>query len=61
MRRSPEEFEIVHQGGVGVHLGKGSYGAVKLVKDRTNGVLYAMKIVIYFKHVDGQKRNIRIL
>lgn len=45
MRRSPEEFEIVHQGAGGGHLGKGSYGAVKLVKDKTNGMLYAMKIV----------------
>lgn len=36
MRRTLEEFDIVHQGGVGVHLGKGSYGAVKLVKDKNN-------------------------
>jgi len=26
-------------------LGKGSYGSVKLVKDKDDGVLYAMKIV----------------
>jgi hypothetical protein len=46
MRRTPDEFEIVHQGGGG-NLGKGSYGAVKLVRDRCNGLLYAMKIVYH--------------
>ena len=43
MRRNPEEFEIVHQGG---NLGRGSYGSVKLVKDKKNGLFYAMKIVM---------------
>jgi len=35
MRRKPEEFEIVHQGGG--QLGRGSYGQVKLVKDKITG------------------------
>lgn len=26
-------------------LGKGSYGCVKLVKDKQNGQMYAMKVV----------------
>lgn len=30
-------------------LGKGSYGRVKLVRDRSDGKLYALKIVLYFK------------
>lgn len=42
MRRKPEEFEIVNKK---ADLGKGSYGEVKLVKDKTNEKEYAMKIV----------------
>lgn len=30
-------------------LGKGSYGCVKLVKDKDDGLLYAMKIVNMLK------------
>lgn len=33
MRRKPEEFEII-QVGTRTELGKGSYGCVKLVKDK---------------------------
>ena len=44
IKRRPEEFEII-QLGTRTELGKGSYGCVKLVKDRQNGKLFAMKIV----------------
>lgn len=42
MKRSPEEFEIVYDY---PQLGKGSFGAVRLVRDKSNSQLYAMKIV----------------
>lgn len=49
-------------------LGKGSYGCVKLVKDKEDGILYAMKIVncseafkiIFFFKIDFQKNHFRI-
>jgi hypothetical protein len=42
MKRKPEDFECVSNV---AQLGKGSFGAVKLVKDKSTGALYAMKIV----------------
>lgn len=36
VRRRPEEFEIIMIGNK-QELGRGSYGSVKLVKDKTNG------------------------
>jgi hypothetical protein len=44
MKRTQEEFDIIPstEGG---YLGKGSFGIVKLAKDRSTGILYAMKIV----------------
>lgn len=44
MKRTPAEFDILHEE---QDLGKGSFGVVKKVKDRTNGQLYAMKIVLW--------------
>lgn len=32
-------------------LGKGSYGSVRLVKDKSDNCLYAMKIVSFFKYL----------
>ena len=43
MKRTPEEFELIYDY---PQLGKGSFGAVRLVKDKANGQLFAMKIVI---------------
>ncbi|KAM3135298.1 hypothetical protein pb186bvf_012596 [Paramecium bursaria] len=64
MRRKPEEFEII-QVGTRTELGKGSYGCVKLVKDKQNGKLYAMKImnkrsVFDYCSVENLKREIKI-
>ena len=44
IRRKIEEFELI-QNGRQADLGKGSYGQVKLVKDKINQKEYAMKIV----------------
>lgn len=41
-KRTVSDYEIVNQGS----LGRGSFGCVKLVRDRITGLLYAMKIVI---------------
>jgi serine/threonine protein kinase len=51
MRRKAEDFEPVKTGKI--DLGRGSYGSVKLVRDKQNGKEYAMKIVRQsFKHLD---------
>jgi serine/threonine protein kinase len=58
MRRKPEEFEPINKGGKG-DLGKGSYGSVKLVRDKTNGKEFAMKIVDHELHsLDAQTLDI---
>lgn len=46
MRKTAEDFEIVSRNGMEVDLGRGASGQVKLVKDRSNGRHYAMKLVI---------------
>jgi len=63
IRRKPEEFEVISKGGSS-ELGKGSYGQVKLVRDRMNGKEFAMKIVatLLFKtSLDFKKDDLRIL
>ncbi|CAD8191316.1 unnamed protein product [Paramecium pentaurelia] len=64
VRRKPEEFEIIIIGSK-QELGRGSYGSVKLVKDKQNGQLYAMKImnkrqVFEYCSVENLKREIKI-
>ncbi|CAD8116245.1 unnamed protein product [Paramecium primaurelia] len=64
VRRKPEEFEIITIGNK-QELGRGSYGSVKLVKDKQNGLLYAMKImnkrqVFEYCSVENLKREIKI-
>lgn len=61
IRRSPEEFETLGAPA----LGQGSYGKVVMVRDRTDGTLYAMKIVDKKFHksevfVNNLKLEIRI-
>jgi hypothetical protein len=59
MKRKPEDFELVQQVS---QLGRGSFGAVKLVKDRSNGTLFAMKIVmIASAMLDEQEGDLRVL
>lgn len=59
MKRSPEEFEIVYDY---PQLGKGSFGAVRLVRDKSNSQLYAMKIVHpSTKILDEQEGHLWIL
>ena len=61
MRRKPEEFEVINRGGK-TELGKGSYGSVKLVKDKQNGKEFAMKIVLYWSRcLDAKTLDILIL
>lgn len=56
MKRSPEEFEIVFDY---PQLGKGSFGAVRLVRDKSNSQLYAMKIVDFLsEYLDEQERHL---
>ncbi|CAD8181572.1 unnamed protein product [Paramecium pentaurelia] len=62
MKRSAEEFEVIYDY---PQLGKGSFGAVRLVKDRTNGQLHAMKImnkkdIFEYCSIENLKREIRI-
>ncbi|CAK79754.1 unnamed protein product (macronuclear) [Paramecium tetraurelia] len=62
MKRTPEEFELIYDY---PQLGKGSFGAVKLVKDKTNEQLYAMKIInkkdiFEYCSIENLKREIRI-
>ncbi|CAD8155950.1 unnamed protein product [Paramecium pentaurelia] len=56
-KRSVSEFEIVNQGS----LGRGSFGCVKLARDRQTGLLYAMKIIEkQGVSIENLKREIRI-
>lgn len=74
MKRTPEEFEIIPSS-EGGYLGKGSFGIVKLARDKLSGILHAMKIVTFFFlfffkmnkkdlfeycSIDNLKREIRI-
>jgi serine/threonine protein kinase len=44
MKRAADEFEIISSANGG-YLGKGSFGIVKLAREKSSGILYAMKIV----------------
>ncbi|CAD8100213.1 unnamed protein product [Paramecium sonneborni] len=64
IRRSPEDFEIIIKDNK-MELGKGSYGCVKLVKDKQNGQMYAMKVmnkkqIFEYCSVENLKREIKI-
>ncbi|CAK88959.1 unnamed protein product (macronuclear) [Paramecium tetraurelia] len=64
IRRSAEDFEIIIKDNK-MELGKGSYGCVKLVKDRQNGQMYAMKVmnkkqIFEYCSVENLKREIKI-
>ncbi|CAK71603.1 unnamed protein product (macronuclear) [Paramecium tetraurelia] len=59
-----DDFEFIVKDGKS-ELGKGSYGQVKLVKDRQNGQLYAMKIlnkkrIFEYWSTENLKREIKI-
>ncbi|CAD8109428.1 unnamed protein product [Paramecium primaurelia] len=59
-----DDFEIIVKDGKS-ELGRGSYGQVKLVKDRQNGQLYAMKIlnkkrIFEYWSIENLKREIKI-
>ncbi|CAD8172478.1 unnamed protein product [Paramecium pentaurelia] len=64
IRRQPEDFEIIIKDNQ-MELGKGSYGCVKLVKDKQNGQMYAMKVmnkkqIFEYCSVENLKREIKI-
>ncbi|CAD8178756.1 unnamed protein product [Paramecium pentaurelia] len=64
IRRQPEDFEIIIKDNK-MELGKGSYGCVKLVKDKQNGQMYAMKVmnkkqIFEYCSVENLKREIKI-
>ncbi|CAD8062352.1 unnamed protein product [Paramecium sonneborni] len=59
-----DDYEIIVKDGKS-ELGRGSYGQVKLVKDRQNGQLYAMKIlnkkrIFEYWSTENLKREIKI-
>lgn len=49
-KRNLSDFEEVEYKNKSALLGKGSYGQVKLVKEKKSGNLYALKIVILEKY-----------
>ncbi|CAD8078068.1 unnamed protein product [Paramecium sonneborni] len=56
-KRTASDFEIINQGS----LGRGSFGCVKLARDRQTGLLYAMKIIEkQGVSIENLKREIRI-
>ncbi|CAD8163085.1 unnamed protein product [Paramecium pentaurelia] len=56
-KRNVQDFEIVNQGS----LGRGSFGCVKLARDRSTGLLYAMKIIEKSDvSIENLRREIRI-
>lgn len=67
MRKKLTDYEFVKEGGnqKKSYLGKGSYGSVRLVREKATGKYYALKIVskkqIYeYKTQDVLKREIKI-
>lgn len=75
MKRTPDDFETVQSVGNSGQIGKGSFGQVKLVREKSTNQLYALKIVLIRKihmlqmnkreifdycSVDNLKREIRI-
>ena len=59
-KKRKEDFEFVTIGPNGKdELGKGSYGCVKLARDKSTGQLYAIKIVNFISYIYKKKIHIR--
>lgn len=64
-RRSLDDYEILTLPGNKMELGRGSYGTVRLVREKADGKKYAMKVMakkqIYlYCSVENLKREIKI-
>ena len=65
VRKSFDDYEFIENDEKKSYLGKGSYGSVRLVREKVSGKYYALKIVskkqIYeYKTQDVLKREIKI-
>ena len=62
-KKKREDFEFVERQsefGKTSEIGKGAFGTVRLVRDKSKGTLYAMKIVSHlFDYLDEQKADFR--